>query len=76
MFKTTQKELREYVRMGLAKDYTHASTNEVKELGRKCLNRLGYSTGVYGLNGLLFEDYETGEKYVVIGRGTNLYSIC
>ncbi len=76
MFKTTQKELRSFIRMGYAKDYTNATQAEIKELEKKCLNRLAYSAGVYGMNGILVEDYETGEKYIVIGRGINLYVLC
>lgn len=33
---------------------------------------MGYSTGVYGINGGLVEDAETGQLYAIIGRSSNL----
>ena len=66
MEKYKQKELRELVRLGVAEDYT----NNIYTLRRP--EKVGYSTGVYGINGGLVEDAETGQLYAIIGRFSNL----
>ena len=37
------------------------------------LEKVGYSSGVYGINGGLVQDTETGTLYAIIGRCTNLF---
>lgn len=37
------------------------------------LETVGYSTGVYGINGGLVQDTETGALYAIIGRCSNLF---
>lgn len=71
MEKYKQKELRELVRLGVAEDYT----NKPREYIYTCagLKKVGYSTGVYGINGGLVEDTETGTWYAIIGRCANLF---
>lgn len=71
MRKYTQKQLRELVRLGCAEDYTHKPSEYIYTLRR--LAKIGYSSGVYGLNGGLVEDMETGTWYAIIGRCTNLF---
>lgn len=65
-----QRELRELVRLGLAEDYTNKPAEYMYTLRR--LEKVGYSAGVYGINGGLVEDTETGELYAIIGRCSNL----
>nr|DAK91178.1 MAG TPA: hypothetical protein [Caudoviricetes sp.] len=71
MRKYTQKQLRELVRLGCAEDYTHKPSEYIYTLRR--LAKIGYSSGVYGLNGGLVEDMETGTWYAIIGRCSNLF---
>lgn len=71
MRKYTQKQLRELVRLGCAGDYTHKPSEYIYTLRR--LDKIGYSSGVYGLNGGLVEDMETGTLYAIIGRCANLF---
>ena len=71
MRKYTQKELRQLVRLGVAEDYTRKPAEYIYTLRR--LEKVGYSSGVYGLNGGLVEDTETGQLYAIIGRCTNLF---
>ena len=71
MEKYTQKELRELVRLGVAEDYTNKPSEYIITLRR--LDKVGYSTGVYGINGGLVEDAETGTRYAIIGRCANLF---
>lgn len=70
MRKYTQKELREICRLGMAENITSADTSRFN--GRS-LEKIGYSRGVYGLNGGLLQDRESGEYFAVIGRSSNLF---
>lgn len=70
MRKYTQKELRQLVRLGVAEDYTNKPSDYIYTLRR--LDKVGYSSGVYGINGGLVQDTETGQLYAVIGRCSNL----
>lgn len=71
MKKYTLKALRDLVRLGVAEDYTNKPAENLYTLRR--LEKVGYSSGVYGLNGGLVEDTETGQLYAVIGRCSNLF---
>lgn len=71
MRKYTQKQLRELVRLGCAEDYTHKPSEYIYTLRR--LEKVDYSTGVYGINGGIVEDTETGTWYAIIGRCSNLF---
>lgn len=71
MKKYKQRELRELVRLGLAEDYTNKPAEYMYALRR--LGKVGYSAGVYGINGGLVEDTETGQLYAIIGRCSNLF---
>lgn len=70
MRKYTQKELREFCRFGMAENITNADASQY--VGRS-FEKIGYSRGVYGLNGGLLQDRETGERFAIIGRSTNLF---
>ena len=71
MRKYKLKELRDLVRLGVAEGYTHKPSEYIYTLRR--LDKIGYSSGVYGLNGGLVEDMETGTLYAIIGRCSNLF---
>ena len=71
MMKYTQKQLRELVRLGCAEDYTNKPSEYIYTLRR--LEKAGYSSGVYGINGGLVQDTETGQLYAIIGRCSNLF---
>lgn len=47
MRKYTLKQLREYVRLGLAVDLTNAEPDTLP----KWFEKVGYSRGIYGING-------------------------
>ena len=49
MRKYKLKELRELVRLGVAENYTNKPSEYIYTLRR--LEKVGYSTGVYGING-------------------------
>lgn len=71
MEKYTQKDLRELVRLGVAEDYTNKPIEYIYTLRRH--EKVGYSSGVYGINGGLVEDPETRQLYAIIGRCANLF---
>ena len=71
MMKYKLKDLRALVRLGLAEDYTNKPIEYIYTLRR--LEKVGYSSGVYGINGGLVEDTETGALYAIIGRCSNLF---
>lgn len=76
MKKYTQKELKNLVSLGLAKNITNLSFEDVNAF-RKEHNyiQIGYSSGVYGINGTLLEDIETKEKFVVTSRNSTLMQL-
>lgn len=67
----TLRELRALVRDGYAINLTNADHDTVYSVGRTC-TRIGYSTGIYGLNGGLVETPD-GTRYAIIGRSSNLF---
>lgn len=71
--RTTQKELRRYVQLGLAQDITYASFDEInKILKDNVIETVAYSVGRDSLNGALFQSRTTGLLYAVIGHTTSL----
>lgn len=73
MRKYTQKELKEFVRLGMAKDITTENGTKVRELkNKKGIYQVGYSCGIYGCNGMLLKDND-GETYVITSRTSNLW---
>ena len=73
MRKYTQTELRQLVLLGVAEDCTNKPSEYAQTLNR--LEKVGYSVGIYGLNGGLVQDPETGTLYAIIGRCTNLFIV-
>ena len=71
MRKYKRRELRDLVRLGVAEDCTNKPSDYIITLRR--LEKVGYSSGVYGINGGLVEDTETGTLYAIIGRCSNLF---
>ena len=57
MRKYKLKELRELVRLGVAEDYTNKPSEYIYTLCR--LEKVGYSSGVYGINGGLVQEQNT-----------------
>ena len=68
MNKTTLKTIKDYVKLGIAKDVTTAQ--ELPE----CYNKICYSIGTYGINGGVYED-KNGNMYAITARTTNLFRI-
>lgn len=71
MRKYTQRELKNLVTIGAAQDITNFETMK-NVLHSRNLDKIGYSTGVYGLNGGLLQDISTGELFAITARNTGL----
>lgn len=74
MRKYTQKELKNLVKIGAAQDLTGYSFQQMKEFlhGHK-LDKIGISSGVYGINGGLLQDTENGSLYAITARNSALF---
>lgn len=71
MRKYTQKALRELVRLGAAENITDYNFSQMKDfLHSHSLEKVGYSSGVYGINGGLLQDTKTGQLYAITARNT------
>ena len=69
MERYTQKQLRNLVKVGVAKDVTYASErNEIPE----SYTQIGYAAGLYGCNGMLLRG-TSGQLYAVTSRTTAIY---
>jgi carbonic anhydrase len=74
MRKYKLSELKNLVKLGMAKDLTNATAAEVMEQWKRA-EKVGYSSGVYGINGGLIQNIETGEYYAITARNSNLFRI-
>lgn len=68
--KFTQKQLKEIAKNKIAIDITYEDQEKIQNFNVK---QIGLSFGVYGMNGGLFQDNETGQLYVITSRSTNLF---
>lgn len=73
MKKYTQAQLRQLVRLGVAEDCADKPGEYMDTLRRP--DKVGYNSGIYGINGGLLRDGETGQLYAIIGRCTNLFRV-
>ena len=69
MEKMTQKELKRLVRVGAAKDITYSSSR--RDIPEE-YSQVGYSSGVYGCNGMLLRG-KSGKLYAVCARTSAIY---
>lgn len=74
MRKYTRKELKKLVRGGMAHDLTNATDTEITEQ-QQHTRKVGYSSGIYGINGCLIQNTKTGKYYVVTARNSTLFRI-
>ena len=75
MKKYTQKELRSLISSGAAIDITSGTNKTRKALIEKegTLSQVGYSSGIYGCNGLLLVGDITGTLYAVAKRTAAIF---
>lgn len=71
--KMTQKQIKDYVRDGAAIDITNYGFDEMDQFLREHnLDKIAISRGVYGMNGGLLQDRDTGELYAITARNSAL----
>ncbi len=74
MRKYTQRELKAAVALGYAEDITNYSDTEIYNLSKGAeLEKVGYTSGIYGIAGGLLEDKNTGKKYAILARNSVLF---
>lgn len=67
----TRKQLKEYARLGLARDLTEVDPDTLP----KWYEKIGVSRGIYGMNGGLIWDKVTREYGVILARSSNLFRL-
>lgn len=72
MKKYTLKALKNLIESGVARDITN-ETN-IFDVLPKNYEKIGYSAGIYGINGGLIKD-ENGGLYVIKARNSNLFRV-
>lgn len=73
-YKVRQKDIRAMLRMGIASTLNEA--RELVESGERNyydFQKVSYSVGVYGINGLCIEDRQTGQLYAEACRSTLVF---
>lgn len=74
--KYTKREIKDYIRAGFATDITELSFSDLKEWRNgRSLEKIGYSSGIYGISGGIIKDKNTGELFAITERTTALFSI-
>lgn len=69
MKKYTLREIKRFVSLGAAVDITGASRPAIQEPFEK----IGYSAGIYGINGGLLRGQSSGTIYAITARNSNLF---
>lgn len=76
MRRYTQKEIKELIRTGAAvniSDYSFSDTTEF--LKSHSIEKIGTSCGIYGINGGVIQDINSGELYAIAKRNSTLLMI-
>lgn len=71
MEKITQREIKNGVRAGYFIDITTARGKDLPNYSD--VDAIAYSVGVYGINGGLLRNRQTGEVYAITCRASNLF---
>lgn len=69
MRKYTLREIKRFISLRLAQDITTASRPAIQEP----FERIGYSAGIYGINGGLLRGQCSGTIYAITARNSNLF---
>ena len=76
MRKYTQREIKNLVADGIAEDITRCSFSEIQELrAAASLEKVGYSAGIYGMNGGILKDMNSGKLYAITARTSALFQL-
>ena len=76
MRKYTQREIKNLVADGISEDITRRSFSEIQELrAAASLEKVGYSSGKYGINGGVLRSRTSGKMYAITARTSALFQI-
>lgn len=76
MRKTTQKIIKNYIVDGVAVDITAYTFEQTKDFLKKhTIEKVAYSSGMYGINAGLIQDVESGQLYAITARNSVLFMI-
>lgn len=75
MEKYTQKELRRLISIGAAKLLDGTFQDIQKFIHTHNIDKIGYSSGIYGINGGLIRDCDSGDLYAIPARNSTLFMI-
>lgn len=75
MRKFKQKEIKAFIQDGIAKKLDGTFEEILDFIHTHNFERIGYSAGVYGLNGGIIRDMESGELYAIPARNSTLFMI-
>lgn len=75
--KMTKKQVKEWLKFEGVTDITNWSCEQINELRKKeeWFNEVGYSSGVYGVSGGVFQGHKTLNFYVITTRSSALFCI-
>ena len=74
--KTTLHDIKEFVKRGLATDITSYSFDQINDLRKNTwFDTIAYATGIYGLNGIVLRDVNTGIMYAITSRTNALFQM-
>lgn len=75
--KTTLKDIRSYVTANAAEDLTKKNFSEIDDIRvSECgFDTIAYSTGIYGVTGVLVKGNTTGKLYAVTARTSALFQV-
>lgn len=77
MEKYTQKQLKNMVKRGIATDVSWVGSNESRKKAMAeepdGYDQVGYSNGIYGINGMLFKGRTTNKLYAITSRCSAIY---
>lgn len=73
--KTILKDIKEQARYNFVTDVTDWKTEDLYKLhhDEQGFNSVAYSTGTYGLNGLIVQGYKSGKLYAVTQRTNAIF---
>lgn len=75
MEKYTQKELKRLISVGVAK-LLNGNFEEISQfIHTHNIDKIGYFSGIYGINGGLIRDCDNGVLYAIPARNSTLFMI-
>lgn len=70
MYRCKLKDIKTMVKLGIAIDITTED-----KIPDGALETEACSVGIYGINGCVCIDKQTGQRYAIIGRSSNLFRL-